>query len=38
MDYMTIKEASEKWGLSIRRMQEILYIYQMKPETKFRNW
>lgn len=23
MDYMTIKEAAEKWGLSIRRIQDI---------------
>lgn len=23
MDYMTIKEASEKWGLSVRRIQTI---------------
>ena len=23
MDYMTIKEAAEKWGLSVRRVQAI---------------
>ena len=23
MEYMTIKEAAEKWGLSVRRMQTI---------------
>ena len=23
MDYMTIKEAAEKWGLSIRRIQDV---------------
>ena len=23
MEYMTIKEAAEKWGLSIRRIQDI---------------
>ena len=23
MDYMTIKEAAEKWGLSVRRVQDI---------------
>ena len=39
MDYMTIKEASEKWGLSIRRMQEICVSGRVPGVVKFgREW
>ncbi|MCQ2081901.1 MAG: helix-turn-helix domain-containing protein [Lachnospiraceae bacterium] len=39
MDYMTIKEASEKWGLSIRRMQEICASGRVPGVVKFgREW
>ena len=39
MDYMTIKEASEKWGLSIRRMQEICVSGRVPGIVKFgREW
>lgn len=39
MDYMTIKEASEKWGISIRRIQEICAQGKIPGITKFgREW
>ncbi len=39
MDYMTIKEASAKWGISIRRIQEICAQGKIPGITKFgREW
>ncbi len=39
MEYMTIKEASEKWGLSERRLQEICELDKVPGVTKFgRAW
>ena len=39
MDYMTIKEAAEKWGLSVRRVQEICEFHKIPGTTKFgRAW
>ena len=39
MDYMTIKEASEKWGLSVRRIQEICEQNKVPGVVKFgRDW
>ncbi len=39
MDYMTIKEASEKWGLSVRRTQEICDQGKVPGVMKFgRDW
>ena len=39
MEYMTIKEASEKWGLSVRRIQEICELDKVPGVTKFgRAW
>lgn len=39
MDYMTIKEAAVKWGLSERRVQEICELKRISGITKFgRAW
>lgn len=39
MNYMTIKEAAEKWGLSERRVQEICELKKVPGITKFgRAW
>ena len=39
MEYMTIKEAAEKWGLSERRIQEICELDKVPGVTKFgRAW
>lgn len=39
MNYMTIKEASEKWGLSERRIQEICNLGIIPGVIKFgREW
>lgn len=39
MDYMTIKEAAEKWGLSIRRVQTICNEGMVPGVMKFgREW
>ena len=39
MEYMTIKVASEKWGLSVRRMQEICVLKKVPGVIKFgREW
>lgn len=39
MEYMTIKEASEKWGLSVRRIQEICVLNKVPGVMKFgREW
>lgn len=39
MDYMTIKEAAEKWGLSVRRVQEICVNEMVPGAMKFgREW
>ena len=39
MDYMTIKEAAEKWGLSVRRIQEICELNKVPGVKKFgRAW
>ena len=39
MDYMTIREASEKWGLSIRRVQTICNEGMVEGVVKFgREW
>lgn len=39
MDYMTIKEAAEKWGLSVRRVQEICVNGTVPGVMKFgREW
>jgi excisionase family DNA binding protein len=39
MNYMTIKEAAEKWGLSERRVQEICELKKIPGITKFgRAW
>lgn len=39
MEYMTIKETSEKWGLSVRRIQEICELDKVPGVTKFgRAW
>ena len=39
MEYMTIKEAAEKWGLSVRRIQEICELDKVPGVTKFgRAW
>lgn len=39
MDYMTIKEAAEKWGLSVRRVQEICVNGMVPGVMKFgREW
>lgn len=35
MDYMTIKEAAEKWGLSVRRVQEICTLEKVPGVVKF---
>ncbi len=35
MDYMTIKEASEKWGISVRRIQEICALNKVPGVIKF---
>ena len=35
MDYMTIKEAAEKWGLSVRRVQEICTLEKVPGVMKF---
>ena len=39
MDYMTIKEASEKWSLSVRRIQTICNNGMIEGVIKFgREW
>lgn len=39
MDYLTIKEASEKWGLSVRRIQEMCNAGKIEGVVKFgREW
>ena len=39
MDYMTIKEAAIKWGLSERRIQEICMLKKVPGVMKFgREW
>lgn len=39
MDYMTIKEASEKWGISVRRIQAICNENRVPGVIKFgREW
>ncbi len=39
MDYMTIKEAAKKWGLSERRIQEICTLKKVPGVMKFgREW
>lgn len=39
MDYMTIKKAAEKWGLSVRRVQEICASGTVPGVMKFgREW
>ena len=39
MEYMTIKEAAAKWGLSERRIQEICELDKVPGVTKFgRAW
>lgn len=39
MDYMTIKEAADKWGLSVRRVQEICTNEMIPGVIKFgREW
>lgn len=39
MDYMTIKEASEKWGISVRRIQAICNENRLPGVIKFgREW
>lgn len=39
MEYMTIKETSEKWGLSERRIQEICVLNKVPGVIKFgREW
>ncbi len=39
MEYMTIKEAAAKWGLSERRIQEICELKKVPGVTKFgRAW
>lgn len=39
MNYMTIKEAAEKWGLSVRRVQELCESKKISGATKFgRAW
>ena len=39
MDYMTIKEAAKKWGLSERRVQEICVLQKVSGVMKFgREW
>ena len=39
MDYMTIKEAADKWGLSIRRVQVICSEKKIPGVIKFgREW
>ncbi len=39
MDYMTIKEAAKKWGLSERRVQEICVLQKVPGVMKFgREW
>lgn len=39
MDYMTIKEAAKKWGLSVRRVQEICVNGKVPGAMKFgREW
>ena len=35
MEYMTIKEAATKWGLSVRRVQEICMLDKLPGVTKF---
>ena len=35
MEYMTIKEAAEKWGLSVRRIQEICELNKVPGVIKF---
>ena len=35
MDYMTIKEAAEKWGLSVRRVQEICALDKVPGIVRF---
>ena len=37
MDYITIKEASELWGLSIRRIQTLCDENRIEGATKFGN-
>ncbi len=37
MEYMTIKEAAAKWGLSVRRVQEICMLDKVPGVTKFGN-
>ena len=37
MEYMTIKEAAEKWGLSVRRMQTICNEGMIPEVMKFGN-
>ncbi len=39
MEYMTIREASEKWGLSVRRIQEICVLNKVPGVIKMgREW
>ncbi len=39
MEYMTIKEAADKWGLSVRRVQEICVLEKVPGIIKFgREW
>jgi hypothetical protein len=39
MDYMTVKEASEKWNLSARRIQTMCVNGQIEDALKFgREW
>lgn len=37
MEYMTIKQAAEKWGLSIRRTQVLCEQKKVEGATKFSN-
>ena len=37
MEYMTIKETAEKWGLSVRRIQEICEMNKIPGIKKFGN-
>lgn len=37
MDYMTIKETAEKWGISVRRVQAICVSGRVEGVVKFGN-
>ena len=39
MNYLTIKEAAEKWDLSVRRIQEMCSVGKIEGAVKFgREW